>query len=243
MKSHVNTLLCAVVCACAASATADVIYETPDPFGGPFGLVGFDVFAQQSVAVRFTSTGDYYFTRASMWIMSNDFGGVSNAQVRVTLRTDDNNGTVSIPSDVILDEMFFNVSAIGWDPVLESVDSVSHPALVANANYWLVLECDATNSNPVWNWAGIGSGFTSNTSGNQTVWQPGGTGAVAATIIEGVQICYPDCDGSGSLSIFDYICFGNAYASQNPYADCDGSGSFNIFDYICFGNQYGSGCP
>ncbi|MCA9278666.1 MAG: hypothetical protein H6815_10800 [Phycisphaeraceae bacterium] len=56
-------------------------------------------------------------------------------------------------------------------------------------------------------------------------------------------VCYADCDGSGSLNIFDYICFGNAYAAGLPYADCDGSGSLNIFDYICFGNEYAAGCP
>ncbi|MCA9278053.1 MAG: hypothetical protein H6815_04605 [Phycisphaeraceae bacterium] len=55
--------------------------------------------------------------------------------------------------------------------------------------------------------------------------------------------CYPDCDGSGSLNIFDYICFGNAFSSNDPYADCDGSGNLNIFDYICFGNAYAAGCP
>ncbi|MCA9279877.1 MAG: hypothetical protein H6815_05455 [Phycisphaeraceae bacterium] len=55
--------------------------------------------------------------------------------------------------------------------------------------------------------------------------------------------CYADCDGSGTLNIFDYICFGNEYASGSQYADCDGSGSLNIFDYICFGNAYAGGCP
>ncbi|MCA9279583.1 MAG: hypothetical protein H6815_00865 [Phycisphaeraceae bacterium] len=54
--------------------------------------------------------------------------------------------------------------------------------------------------------------------------------------------CYADCDSSGVLNIFDYICFGNAYANFDPYADCDGSGSLNIFDYICFGNAYAAGC-
>ena len=28
---------------------AETIYETADPFGGPFGLIGFDVYEQQSV--------------------------------------------------------------------------------------------------------------------------------------------------------------------------------------------------
>ncbi|MCA9278023.1 MAG: hypothetical protein H6815_04455 [Phycisphaeraceae bacterium] len=55
--------------------------------------------------------------------------------------------------------------------------------------------------------------------------------------------CYADCDQNGTLNIFDYICFGNAYAAGQAYADCDGSGSLNIFDYICFGNKYAAGCP
>ncbi|MCA9278039.1 MAG: hypothetical protein H6815_04535 [Phycisphaeraceae bacterium] len=57
------------------------------------------------------------------------------------------------------------------------------------------------------------------------------------------SMCYADCDGSGGLNIFDYICYGNEYAAGNAYADCDGSGSLNIFDYICFGNAYAAGCP
>ncbi|MCA9277479.1 MAG: hypothetical protein H6815_01675 [Phycisphaeraceae bacterium] len=77
----------------------------------------------------------------------------------------------------------------------------------------------------------------------------GGTNAgngVAWDNLDFVQIdapCYADCDGSGALNIFDYICFGNAYANNDPYADCDGSGTLNIFDYICFGNEYANGCP
>ncbi|MCA9278083.1 MAG: SBBP repeat-containing protein [Phycisphaeraceae bacterium] len=57
------------------------------------------------------------------------------------------------------------------------------------------------------------------------------------------DVCYADCDSDGDLDIVDYICFGNAYAAQDPYADCDGSGSLNVFDYICFGNAYAAGCP
>ncbi|MCA9278289.1 MAG: S8 family serine peptidase [Phycisphaeraceae bacterium] len=67
-------------------------------------------------------------------------------------------------------------------------------------------------------------------------------GLVISTSMVECNGCYPDCDGSGSLNVFDYICFGNAYAANDPYADCDGSGSFNVFDYICFGNAYAAGC-
>ena len=58
-----------------------------------------------------------------------------------------------------------------------------------------------------------------------------------------VDACYADCDGSGVLNIFDYICFGNAYSGMDGYANCDNNCSFDIFDYICFGNAYAGGCP
>ncbi|MCA9278025.1 MAG: M23 family metallopeptidase [Phycisphaeraceae bacterium] len=72
---------------------------------------------------------------------------------------------------------------------------------------------------------------------------PSDGAAAGGTVCISSGACYPDCDGSGSLNIFDYICFGNAYSTNDPYADCDGSGSLNIFDYICFGNAYAVGCP
>ncbi|MCA9279995.1 MAG: trypsin-like serine protease [Phycisphaeraceae bacterium] len=70
-------------------------------------------------------------------------------------------------------------------------------------------------------------------------------------VVDGIEIvgnepvcpsCYADCDGNTTLNVFDYICFGNAYASGGTYADCDNSGSLNVFDYICFGNAYAAGC-
>ncbi|MCA9277686.1 MAG: VCBS repeat-containing protein [Phycisphaeraceae bacterium] len=62
-------------------------------------------------------------------------------------------------------------------------------------------------------------------------------------IVIDLPICYADCDSSGTLNIFDYICFGNAYSTNDPRADCDQNGVLNIFDYICFGNAYAAGCP
>jgi hypothetical protein len=54
--------------------------------------------------------------------------------------------------------------------------------------------------------------------------------------------CYPDCDGSGSLDLFDFLCFVNEFNSGNPYADCDGSGGLDLFDFLCFVNEFNSGC-
>ncbi|MCA9278066.1 MAG: hypothetical protein H6815_04670 [Phycisphaeraceae bacterium] len=55
--------------------------------------------------------------------------------------------------------------------------------------------------------------------------------------------CLADCDHSDQLDVFDYICFGNAFALHDQYADCDDNGGYDIFDYICFGNAYAAGCP
>jgi hypothetical protein len=55
--------------------------------------------------------------------------------------------------------------------------------------------------------------------------------------------CYADCDGSGELDFFDFLCFQNAFAAGEPYADCDGSGSLDFFDFLCFQNEFAAGCP
>lgn len=54
---------------------------------------------------------------------------------------------------------------------------------------------------------------------------------------------YADCDNNSVLNVFDYICFGEAYANFGPSADCDGNGAFTVFDYICFGDVFATGCP
>ncbi|MFG0283588.1 MAG: choice-of-anchor R domain-containing protein [Phycisphaerales bacterium JB039] len=55
--------------------------------------------------------------------------------------------------------------------------------------------------------------------------------------------CYADCDGSGTLDFFDFLCFQNAFAQMDPYADCDGSGTLDFFDFLCFQNEFAAGCP
>jgi V8-like Glu-specific endopeptidase len=55
--------------------------------------------------------------------------------------------------------------------------------------------------------------------------------------------CYPDCDKNGRLDFFDFLCFQNAFLSQDPYADCDGNRIFDFFDFLCFQNEFLAGCP
>lgn len=55
--------------------------------------------------------------------------------------------------------------------------------------------------------------------------------------------CYADCDGSGLLDLFDFLCFQNAFNLKLPQADCDGSGQLDLFDFLCFVTAFNAGCP
>ncbi len=56
------------------------------------------------------------------------------------------------------------------------------------------------------------------------------------------DVCFADLDGSGSLSINDFIEFQTRYAIGDPLADCDASGTLTIDDFICFQTLYAIGC-
>ncbi len=57
-----------------------------------------------------------------------------------------------------------------------------------------------------------------------------------------LSACYPDCDGSSTLNIDDFICFQTLFAIQDPAADCDQDGFLNIDDFICFQTLFAIGC-
>lgn len=68
-----------------------------------------------------------------------------------------------------------------------------------------------------------------------TVW-------VADLVIDEAEPCVADCDGDGSLTLFDFLCFQNAFDAGDPSADCDGDGSLTLFDFLCFQNAFDAGC-
>jgi hypothetical protein len=55
--------------------------------------------------------------------------------------------------------------------------------------------------------------------------------------------CLADCDASGQLDFFDFLCFQDAFAAGSLAADCDGSGVLDFFDFLCFQNAFATGCP
>ena len=59
-----------------------------------------------------------------------------------------------------------------------------------------------------------------------------------------IDSCYADCDQSGVLDIFDFLCFQNSFVLSEPYAcDCDPDPVCDIFDFLCFQNAFVAGCP
>ena len=76
----------------------------------------------------------------------------------------------------------------------------------------------------------------------------GGPGQFSNFFVDDVSLeagstCYADCDLSGGLDFFDFLCFQNEFAAATGYADCDNSGGHDFFDFLCFQNEFAAGCP
>jgi hypothetical protein len=71
----------------------------------------------------------------------------------------------------------------------------------------------------------------------------------AAALVMHLVPCYADCDQSTSgpvLSIDDFMCYMNLFASGSPGANCDlstGTPALNVLDFVCFMGSFAGGCP
>lgn len=54
--------------------------------------------------------------------------------------------------------------------------------------------------------------------------------------------CYADCDGDGSVSTIDFLCFLNLFNAGSLQADCDANGALNTLDFLCYLNAFNEGC-
>ena len=57
-----------------------------------------------------------------------------------------------------------------------------------------------------------------------------------------VTPCKADCDQSGDLALFDFLCFVNLFNDGNEKVDCDGNKKLDLFDFLCFTNAFNAGC-
>ncbi len=203
MRTSTIAALVSPLALLAPLASADVVFQTEGPFGGFFGLTGFDVFVQQSVAARFVPAADYELTSVGIWFMSNDGSGGAPAPVTVTLRTDTANAEyASVPSGEVLEAWTVQVPANGWNPVLLTSVSATHMRLNAGQRYWVVAESSAgPGVDPIWLWSAFGNEFTANTDGPGTQWESG-SGAAITLIVQGLAVpacSNADYDGDGDF--------------------------------------------
>jgi hypothetical protein len=56
------------------------------------------------------------------------------------------------------------------------------------------------------------------------------------------ESCYADFTGDGTLDLFDFLAYVNAFNVEDPSADCDDDGEFSLFDFLCFVNAFNEGC-
>lgn len=184
-----------VVLLLGSAATADVVYETEDPFGGIFGIIGYDVYRQQSVAVRFTPTADHSLDRIRVWLWNNDTSG-GEPEITITLRPDAAVGggaasedpEPSRPTDEILQQWTFSLPYTGFaEPRLFDVYSGGY-ALRAGVDYWICAESEAPGGrDPVWAIAQPGRGFGTTGDPATGEWSPGAEDMVGAVIVEGTR--------------------------------------------------------
>lgn len=79
-------------------------------------------------------------------------------------------------------------------------------------------------------------------------WRParnqteGGVQVALPFEVYGSTACPADCDGDGTLTIFDFLCFQNAFAEGDMQADCNGDGAITADDFACFQNAFMAGC-
>jgi hypothetical protein len=56
------------------------------------------------------------------------------------------------------------------------------------------------------------------------------------------EICEPDLDLDGALTIFDFLTFLNLFDAGDATADFDGDGELTIFDFLAYQDAFDAGC-
>jgi hypothetical protein len=223
--SFLRVAICLAVSGAVSVTRADVIHETHDPFGGPFGITGFDVFVGQSVAARFTPGGNYTLDRVRLWLWNNDENG-REPPLTIKVETDDPAEGESRPSGTVLETWNINLPNTGaFNPMLLTFESSAHAALDVNMRYWITARSPAQGgSDPVWAWAALDSGPMSLIDHvSSPEWSNASDGAVAAFVVEGT-LARPhggDVDGDGDVDLTDLALL------LSSFGLCEGDPGFN----------------
>lgn len=145
------------------------------------------------------------------------------------------------------------------DPPITSTGIAEYPfsptspvTLEAGKTYWVVvynvggdsMDWKASSPSQIPTGVATHAGALFSTTSGPNPPTSGASSIMNSYLVQGTpaQGCYPDCDGSGTLDLFDFLCFVNEFNNGDPYADCDGSGSLDLFDFLCFVNSFNAGC-
>lgn len=233
------------------AASADIVFETQDPFGGPFGITGFDVFSGQSVAARFEPAADYTLDELRLWLWNNDENG-REPRIDIKLETDDPANGESRPSGVVLEAWTFNVPGTGvFNPMLFTFESTTHLNLDSGVKYWITARSPAPGgASPVWAWAAKDSGWMSLIDHASTdQWSNAATGAVASYIVEGTPTgagTPGDIDGDGDVDLSDLAIFLSVFGLCEgapgfiAAADINGDGCIDLSDLTILLSNFGT---
>jgi len=167
-----------------------------------FGLDGFDINSEQSVAVRFYNNVDGLFNSLQLWFMSNYGLGQNNHNADDAPNDDDyptvdinivkgnntaptytpNSNLATNADNVIESFLLVSIPVSGWNPLLITLNSTARPELISNEYYWIVIESKAQPMiDPLWSISNTNSYSTTTQNG---VWQTGAFSmSVAATVI------------------------------------------------------------
>lgn len=221
--------LCVVAASCVAFASVssadEVVFTTGSPFGGPMGVTGFDVYAGQSVAARFTPTRDCTLTSITLWLMTNNPAGHDVAPtLQVSLR---DNLAAGRPGGVPLVNWVCATDSAPFSPAQQLLVCEGSQQLIAGQEYWIVAESGTVlQSNPIWNWSGEETGYIG-LRGPEGEWSCG-PGVGLAIEVRGEVCRSSDYDGDGDaatdadIEAFFACIAGNCCATCS--ADYDGDG-------------------
>lgn len=181
-----------IISAGASGVSAEVLLDTGLP-GGFFGYYGYDVSTAQSVAVGFTPDQDYTLDDIGVWIMSNDFDAAGRTYT-LSLITDASISGPTVPGTTVIETWNIATTAVGWQPVLETVYSSLNPVLSAGVTYWIVAESsEPAGLSPVWvvGDAGIETPFANIDFQSGPNWQGGTTTGAPGALVHGTLVPAP----------------------------------------------------
>ncbi|MFG0284847.1 MAG: hypothetical protein ACF8R7_10540 [Phycisphaerales bacterium JB039] len=250
------TATCALMA--GQAATAQIIESFEGSIAGYVPHAGTDLFEQDPVSARHGPLGGRFGSTAGVFCYNDGVTTEAGRTYRTWVRQHGSGrayfgvnasgaGAFSVVLATNSQQLMLQDNS-GW-----GFKEYNHTKVAVDTGEWYQLEIE-------WGASGVMVGRVYNEGGTLLAETPPhesgltGAGGVAfrglgsagvdfdaARIVDRAG-CYADCDGSGELDFFDFLCFQNAFALGQASADCDATGVLDFFDFLCFQNEFALGC-